>query len=151
MKSIPRDDHIHQAFKPIYESKIDESRLSCICVCVCGCMRACACMCMCIHLCVCCMVTSAKTYHYINTQLHAHKQACTYIHVHTNNTQTTLTHVHTNSTHKQYIQANSAHSPYTYTSMHILSTFMTCSYYIVFRKKKWIQEETLVTGPFITT
>ena len=155
MKSILRDDRIHQAFKPIYESKIIESRLLWVCAGVR--MHMCACMCVCIHVCVCCMVTSAKTHHYINTQLHAHKQACTNIHVHTNNTQITLTHVHTNSTHKQYIHHKQCTQPHTQPHTHIqVCTFYqllwyVATTYIVFRKKKRSQEDTLVTEPFITT
>ena len=120
----------------------------CACVFVCVCVYVCArmypSMCVCVRVCMyVCVLHGNFTHHYINTQLHARKQACTHIHVHTNNT-----HTHTH-TRKQYVHANSSHSPiHIYKSVcTFLSTFMTCGYSDVFRKKGRVRKRPWLHGP----
>ena len=119
---------IHQAFKLINFMKVksvDQGCRACVniyvCMCACVCMHVracvvrvcmCVCVCVCVRSCVCCMVTSAKIHHYINTQLHARMQASMHTYTCTQkNNMHTHTYMHTNSTHKQYVHTKKSHSP----------------------------------------
>ena len=112
----------------------------CVCMCARACIHPCVYVCVCACMCVCCMVTSHITI-LTHSYMHASRHAHIYMY-----TQTTHTQTHTR---KQYVHTNSSHSPiHIYKSVcTFLSTFMTCGYSDVFRKKGRVRKRPWLHGP----